>query len=116
MISERQALMMIEDEMAQQEFIRLQRKHLCEVMQAYASRISQLGEEGHLKKFEIQLEVADRLYNEGTAEVRELMEKVYMSTLSHALERKPELLAIAKKHLSRFLLKVMHTNQLPDNP
>src|SRR5882762_6068165 len=108
MISERQALIMIEDELAQQEFSRLQRKHLYEVMQAYASRISQLGEEGHLKKFETQLDVADRLYNEGATEVRTLMETVYMSTLSHTLERKPELLTIAKRHLNRFLLKVMH--------
>jgi hypothetical protein len=116
MISERQALMMIEEELAPQEFTLLQRKHLYQVMQAYASRISRLGEEGHLKKFETQLEVADRLYVEGTEVVRELMEKVYMSTLSHSLERKPELLAIAKKHLSKFLLKVMHTSQLPNNP
>jgi hypothetical protein len=85
-------------------------------MQSYASRICELGEAGELKRFETQLIVANRLYAEGCEEVREVMEKVYISTLSHSLERKPELLALAKKNLHWMLLKTMQQYQLAGNP
>ncbi len=116
MISQRQAILMIEDELPAVELKHLQSKHLYEFMQSYASRISTLGENGELKKFETQLIVADRFYREGCDEVREAMEKIFISTVSHSLERKPELLAIAKKNLSKFLLKVMRNDQLASNP
>ena len=107
---------MIEDELPSLELKKLQKKQLYEFIQSYATGISILGETGDLKKFETQLVVANRLYTEGTGEVREVMEQVYMSTLSHSLERKPELLKLARKNLSRVLLKVMQRDQLASYP
>ncbi|MEJ0056708.1 MAG: hypothetical protein WDN75_14245 [Bacteroidota bacterium] len=71
---------------------------------------------GELKKFETQLIVAGRLYAEGTKEIKEVMENVYISTLSHVLELKPELLQIAKGSLNASLLGVMRKSQLSNNP
>jgi len=116
MITESQAVMMIRDELPANELRHLQIKQLYESMQVFANSVIHLGENGELKRFETQLMVSDRMYVEGNSQVKEVMEKVYISSLSHTLERKPELLLMAKKILNAGLLNVMRHDQLANNP
>ena len=107
---------MIGEELPDYELKRLQTKQLYESMQVYANSIVALAECGDLKNFQTQLIVADRLYVEGNDQVKDVMEKVYISSLSHTLERKPELLQMAKNFLNWKLLSVMRHDQLANNP
>ncbi len=50
MISERQAVMMMEDELPPNELKNLRTKHLYGCMQAYASQVSELGQRGRTEK------------------------------------------------------------------
>lgn len=116
MITERQAVLMIENELPQIESRRLEKKNLYEFMQAYANRTCHLGELSELKAFETNMLVANRLYTEGNEEVREVMELVYISTLSHSLERRQELLSLARQYLSASFLKITYRDQLASTP
>ena len=116
MISEHQAVMMIETELPAVERNRIQKKYLYEFVQSYASRMCELGTIGDKQNFETQLMVANRLYSEGCEEVKEVMEKVFMSSLSHMLELNKELLVLAKKNLHGNLMNVMHHYHLAGNP
>jgi len=116
MISERQAVAMIEEELTANDLKHLHTKHLHDFMQVYASNTAQLGEQLELRKFESQLIVADRLYTEGSLELKEVMEDVYISGLSHCLELHPDLMSIAKGHLPLALITRMQKDQLSNNP
>ncbi len=116
MITERQAVLMIENEIPQSEARRLEKRNLHEFMQAYACRTTDLGDRLLLKEFETQLLVANRIYTEGNKDVKEVMELVYISILSHSLQRKQELMCLAKKYLSASLLQIMYRDQLASKP
>lgn len=116
MITERKAVSMIENEIPQSESRRLEIRNLYQFMQAYATLTCDLGERSLLNEFETQLCVANQLYSEGSKNVKEAMEQVYISTLSHSLELKPELLSLARRNLSGSLLNVMYRNQRVSYP
>ena len=97
MISVQQAVMMIENELPTVELNRIQKKYLYAFVQSYAARMCELGAIGDKQNFETQLMVANRLFAEGCEEVKEVMEKVFLSSLSHRLELNNDLLFLAKK-------------------
>jgi hypothetical protein len=116
MISERQAVAMIEDELTAYDLKHLHAKHLHDFMQVYATKTVEYGEQLDLRKFESQLIVADRLYTEGSPELKESIEDVYIPGLSHCLDLHPDLVRIAKGHLSLALMARMRKDQSSNNP
>ncbi len=107
---------MIEEELTAYDLKILHTKHLYDFMQVYVSNTVQLGEQHDLRKFESQLIVADRLYTEGSLELKEIIEDVYITGLSHCLELHPDLMRIAKGHLPQALMERMRKDQLSNNP
>jgi hypothetical protein len=115
MISERQAVAIIEDELTAADLKHLHIKHLYDFLQVYASKTVELGEQQDLQKFEVKLIVADRLYTEGSLDLKEIMENVYMSLVSHCLKLHPDLMRVAKGHLPQALMAQIRKDQLSNH-
>lgn len=91
------AIRLIEDELSPSELTLLQSRYLVDLMQAHASFIVTLSE-GNLNRFETQLSVINRLYEESSPEIKTLMTKAY-SKIGLALDANPQLRTLAQRNL-----------------
>ena len=96
------AIRLIEDELSPSELTLLQSRYLVDLMQAHASFIVTLSE-GNLNKFETQLSVISRLYEESSPEVRSLMPTGY-SKIGLALSANQRLHQLAQRNLGDSLM------------
>ncbi|HWA35600.1 MAG TPA: hypothetical protein VG737_15770 [Cyclobacteriaceae bacterium] len=102
MVHEGNAIRLIEDELASSELIVLQSRYLIDLMQAHAAFIVTLTE-GNLKRFETQLSVINRLYEESTPEIKSLMTTAY-SKIGIALSSNPLLRKLAQRNMGESLM------------
>jgi hypothetical protein len=86
-------------------------KRFYQSIQSFANSSLQLWEAGKIKKFDEHLSVAFRLFKEGNETVKNAIINVYLFTVSHALDKRQQLVEYAQKVFPKELMAEYHKFQ-----
>jgi hypothetical protein len=99
MITERIALVMLDGELPERKDDPHYTRQFYKSIQAFANASLKLCDEGKFKKLEQFLKVAFRLFKEGNETVKAGIVDIYLYTLSHSLDQRPN----ARKWIEPFM-------------